>query len=118
MFPKGFLYRVLRVVKSYASKENNAVKHVAISSISTMFFTLSEANLIIYLIHNLLFGNVFSFDKFKNSVILQSRLLTTLWKKPFENIVGKEKMLITSIFSFSHNVFYSIIERNHHFSNI
>ena len=28
-------------------------------------------------------------------------------KKPFENIVGeKEKMLVTSIFSFSHNVFY------------
>ena len=30
----------------------------------------------------------------------QSRLLTTLRKKIFENIVGKEKMLVTSIFSF------------------
>ena len=28
----------------------------------------------------------------------------TLWKKFFENIVRKEKMLITSIFCFSHNV--------------
>ena len=37
----------------------------------------------------------------------QSRLLTTLKKKPIENIVGKkEKMLVTSIFSFCHNVFY------------
>ena len=25
---------------------------------------------------------------------------------PFENIVGKEKMLVTSIFSLLHNVFY------------
>ena len=32
----------------------------------------------------------------------------------FENIVGKEKMLVTSIFSFSHNVFYSIKDRNYH----
>ena len=38
----------------------------------------------------------------------QSRLLMTLEKKPFENIVGKEKMLVTSIFSFSHNVFCPI----------
>ena len=30
----------------------------------------------------------------------------TLKKRSFENIVGKEKMLVTSIFSFSHNVFY------------
>ena len=32
-------------------------------------------------------------------------------KKPLENIVEKkEKMLVTSIFSFSHNVFYPIKE--------
>ena len=36
----------------------------------------------------------------------ESRLLMTLYEKPFENIVGKEKMLVTSIFSFSHNVFH------------
>ena len=29
----------------------------------------------------------------------------------------KEKMLVTSIFSFSPNVFYSIKNKNHHFSN-
>ena len=37
----------------------------------------------------------------------QSRLLTFLKSRAFENIVGKEKMLVTSIFSLSHNVFYS-----------
>ena len=36
--------------------------------------------------------------------------LKTLWEK--------EKFLVTSIFSFSHSVFYTIKERNHHFSNI
>ena len=41
-----------------------------------------------------------------------------LEKKPFENIVGKGENAETSIFSFSHNVFYPIRERNHHFSNI
>ena len=38
-----------------------------------------------------------------------------------ENTVGKGKMLITletRIFSFSDSVFYSIIERNPHFSNV
>ena len=30
----------------------------------------------------------------------------------------KEKMLVTSIFSISHSVFYSIKDSNHHFSNI
>ena len=29
----------------------------------------------------------------------------TLEKKPFENIVGKMEMLVTSIFSFSNNIF-------------
>ena len=36
--------------------------------------------------------------------------LKTLWEK--------EKMLVTSIFSFFHNVFYSIKDRNHYHSNI
>ena len=31
---------------------------------------------------------------------------TPLEKKAFENIVEKEKMLVTGIFSFAHNVFY------------
>ena len=39
-------------------------------------------------------------------------------KKPFENVVGKEKMLVTTIFPISHNVFYLFRDRNHHFSNI
>ena len=37
--------------------------------------------------------------------------------KPFENTVGKGKMLVTSIFSFSLNVFYPIKNRNY-FTNI
>ena len=27
-------------------------------------------------------------------------------------------MLVTSIFSFSHNVFYSVLDRNYHFSKV
>ena len=47
------------------------------------------------------------------------RLLTTLLrKKALENTVGKGENAVTSIFSFSHSVFYSIKERNHHFSKI
>ena len=38
--------------------------------------------------------------------------LTTLRKKPFENIVGKGEMLLTSIFSISHNVFSTLPEAN------
>ena len=38
-------------------------------------------------------------------ITTQSRLSTTLTGRPIENIVGKGKMLITSIFSFSYNVF-------------
>ena len=40
----------------------------------------------------------------------QSRDLTTLQKKAFETLWENEKMLVTSIFSFSLNVFYSCIE--------
>ena len=36
-------------------------------------------------------------------------------KKTFENIVGKGEIACTSNFSFSHNVFYSIKDRNDHF---
>ena len=36
-----------------------------------------------------------------------------LWK----TLLEKEKMLVTSIFSFSLNVFYSVKERDGHFSN-
>ena len=47
----------------------------------------------------------------------QSRLLITLRKKSFENMVGNGKMLVTSIFSISHNVFHPI-KYGKHFCNI
>ena len=54
-----------------------------------------------------------------NTFTAQSRLSTTLKKKPFENIVGNgENAGITSIFSFSHNVFYSSRNKFHFFSYI
>ena len=46
----------------------------------------------------------------------RSRLLKTLRKKLFENIVGKGEnadKLITIIFSFSHTIFYPNKNRNH-----
>ena len=49
------------------------------------------------------------------------RLLTTIGKKPFENIVGKgesAKVLVTSIFYIFHNVFFSIKEKLHQLSHI
>ena len=48
----------------------------------------------------------------------QWHLLTGLGKKPFENIVGKGEIACTSNFSFSHNIFYSIKDRNYHFCYI
>ena len=48
----------------------------------------------------------------------QSRLLRTLKEMPFENTVGKEKVLVTSIFSFPHNVFYPIHNKFPFFSQI
>ena len=39
----------------------------------------------------------------------EKSLLKTLWEK--------EKMLVTSIFSFPHNVFYHIKEKLHHLSH-
>ena len=41
----------------------------------------------------------------------------TLNKQSLENIVGKEKMLVTSIFSFSNIVLCPVKNRNHLFSN-
>ena len=41
-------------------------------------------------------------------MISGSRGLLKTWSK-------KEKMLVTSIFSFSHNIFYPIKDRNQHF---
>ena len=41
-----------------------------------------------------------------NSLPHHPRLLTTLNHRAFENIAEKGKMLVSSIFSFSHNVFY------------
>ena len=38
-------------------------------------------------------------------------------KKSFENIVEKEKMLVTSIISFSNDVFFPIKDQYNHFSN-
>ena len=39
-------------------------------------------------------------------------------KEAFENIVGKGEIACTSNFSFSHNVFYSVKDRNDHFCYI
>ena len=49
------------------------------------------------------FCNFIPNDLSINSFTTQSRLLTTLWEK--------ERMLVTSIFSFSHNVFYPSQQR-------
>ena len=43
-----------------------------------------------------------------NSLPQEKSFLKTLWEK--------EKMLVTSIFSFSHSVFYPVSDRNHHLS--
>ena len=48
----------------------------------------------------------------------QSTFVMTLGKKSFEKLREKKKILVTGIFSFSHNVFYSIKDRNHHLSYI
>ena len=43
--------------------------------------------------------------------------LTTPKKRALENILGKEKMLETSIFFLYHNVFYPIEDKKNHFRN-
>ena len=50
-----------------------------------------------------------------NSFQHNDAFLTGLGKKPFENIVEKGEIACTSNFSFSHNVFSSIKDRNYHF---
>ena len=42
----------------------------------------------------------------------------TLYKKPFENIVWKGEMPVTSIFSFSYNVFYALKSKMQFFCHI
>ena len=49
-----------------------------------------------------------------NSFSTQSRLLTTLKKKALENTVGKGENAGKQHFLFSHSVFCSVIDRNHH----
>ena len=39
-------------------------------------------------------------------------------KRPLKTLWRKEKMLVTSIFSFSHNVFNPIKVQNHHFKHL
>ena len=48
----------------------------------------------------------------------QSQLLTSLKRNALKNTVGKGKTAVTSIFSFSYSVFYSINEKNCHLSNL
>ena len=52
---------------------------------------------------------------FLQTFLTHSNTMTPL---AFENIVGKGEIACTSNFSFSHNVFYSIKDRNCHFCNI
>ena len=61
------------------------------------------------IIHNLLYQLVVNMGKYlpqKGKARGKKKLLKTLWEK--------KKMLVTSIFSFSHIVFYSIKDRNDH----
>ena len=44
--------------------------------------------------------------------------MTLFGKRPFENTVGKVEIACKSNFFFSHHVFYSIKDRNDHFSYI
>ena len=45
------------------------------------------------------------------------QFLTIMRRRPLKTLSEKEKMLVTSIFSFSNNVFYPMKEKNYHFSN-
>ena len=71
---------------------------------STTFFQFRK-------VENLSFGKVLTFyqtiPRFNDPV-----------KGIFLKQCGKRRMLVTSIFSFSHNVFHTFNERNQHFSNI
>ena len=48
-------------------------------------------------------------------LLTHSHTMTGPGKKPFENTVGKGEIACTSNFSFPHNVFNSIKDRNYHF---
>ena len=56
--------------------------------------------------HFLLFPQCF--QRFSFSAWLKVVIVTPLGNKPFENTVGKEKLLVTSNFSFTHSVFYPL----------
>ena len=61
-----------------------------------------------------------SFLKYCFEVIValsSTNATATLRKKPFESIL-LVRTLVTSIFSFSHNIFYPSINRDHDFGNI
>ena len=86
------------------------------------FSTLSDTNFISRASFMLSSASSFNLDKscilfLTNTLPLnhdfqrlsERTLLKTLWEK--------EKMLVTSIFSFFHNVFYSIREKMHHLSS-
>ena len=51
-------------------------------------------------------------------IAFHSTVLRTLKQRALKPLLEKEKMLISSIFSFSNNVFQPLKERNHHFRNI
>ena len=58
---------------------------------------------------------IFHWSKLKacaDDKINVTEILRFVWRR-VENIVGKEKMLVTSIFSFSHNVFKSFSVGGH-----
>ena len=66
-----------------------------------------------------LFYNLKTIHKRQKLVLSHTiQLLKTLKKKAWKTLWEKEKMLVTSIFSFFHSVFHSIIEQNHHFGNV
>ena len=60
------------------------------------------------------------FEKREPAEIISTQwhLLKGLEKKPFKNILGKGEVACTSNFSFSHNIFYSIKDRNYQFWDI
>ena len=72
------------------------------------------------LINSLHIGRLFTLKIYfvVSPIPTQWHLLTRLREKHFETIVGKGEIACTRNFSFSHNVFYSIKDRNYHFCYI
>ena len=66
--------------------------------------------------------NKLSLDKYENWISIpdfnpfpNNDTFWHVWERSlFKTLWEKKKMLFTSIFSFSHNVFYLIQDRNHH----